>query len=134
MFPSALSPEWCVGTLTPLNQVPVVAGGSAPLSSSLPGLFNQLFHSDCCTGWQLRSLAEGTSAEQESDGDAARLAEAAVQPQLSAVTPGKRPRFPDDAVENALCLCTSTVEQNVLSIVFPLHCLVSWLLSTYKCR
>lgn len=46
----------------------------------------------------------GTSAEQEWDRAAARLAETAVQPRLSAITPGKRPLFPDDAVENASLL------------------------------
>lgn len=69
------------------------------------------------------SLAEGTSAEQGLDRDAAQLAEVAVQPRLSAITPGKRPLFPDDAVEKGLCLCTITPELNVLPIVFPLHCL-----------
>lgn len=117
------SPEQCVGTLTLLNQVPVAGWWECLLWSSLLGMFNQLFHSDCCTGWQLLESGSGTSAEQESDRDTARLAEAAVQPRLSAVPPGKRPLFPDDAVENGLCLCTSTAELNVLPIVFHLHCL-----------
>lgn len=109
--------------LIPLNQVPVAGWWECLLWSSLLGMFNQLFHSDCCTGWQLLESGRGTSAEQESDRDTARLAEAAVQPRLSAIPPGKRPLFPDDAVENCLCLCTSIAELNVLPIVFSLHCL-----------
>lgn len=93
---------------------------SGPICQSCLISFSTLIAAQGGSYW---SLAEGTSAEQESDGDAARLAEAAVQPRLSAISPGKRPPFPDDAVENGLCLCTSTAELNVLPIVFPLHCL-----------
>lgn len=97
--------------------------GNAPLWSSLLELFNQLFHSSCCPGWHLLESGRGDICWAGVGWGGTRPVEAAVQPRLSAITPGKRPLFLGDAVKNSLCLCTSTAELNVLPIFFPLHCL-----------
>lgn len=127
MFPSVLSlikPRVVCGDADPVKSGTCgwVVGmpRSSPVCQSCLISFSTQIAAQGGSYW---SLAEGTSAEQELDGDTAQLAEAAVQPRLPAISPGKRTLFPDDAVENGLRLSTSTAELGVLPIVFPLHCL-----------